>query len=58
MLDRDRQDRLLAKILHFGQMMVGLSPLMNLALGATAMAVLTEAMAPALVLIGTALKFS
>ena len=57
-LDLDRQDPLLAQILHFGRTMVGLPPLMILALGAAAMAVMTGAMASALVLIGTALKSS
>ena len=51
-------DLLLAEVLHFDRGMVGLLPVMILALGATAMAVLTGAMAPALVLIGTALGSS
>ena len=56
-LDRNRhQDPLLSEILHLGQTMVGLPPLMILALSAAAMAVSTIAMAPALVQIGTALK--
>ena len=58
-VDLDRhQDPLLAEILHFDRTMVGLPPIMILALGTTVMAVLTGAMAPALVLIGTALKSS
>ena len=57
-LDRERQDPLLAEILHFDRTMVGLPPMMILALGAAAMAVPTGAMALALVQIGTALKSS
>ena len=46
-LDLDRhQEALLAEILHFDRTMVGLPPMMILALGATAMAVPTGAMAP------------
>ena len=49
MLDHDRQDRLLAGLLHFGRTMVGLPPKAILALGAAVMAVSTGAMALALV---------
>ena len=48
-LDRDREDPLLAEILHFGRTMVGLPPMAILALGAAVMAVSTGAMALALV---------
>ena len=42
-LDRDGQDRLLTRTLHFGRTMVGLPPMLILALGTTALVVLTGA---------------